>query len=280
MKREKLDRRIDKALLGWEIPSKRNKEAIWRSVHTTIGTKRKRVISLEKWQWAIAASLTAIIVSYAIFYNSNLEFSTKAQEKMAISLPDGSSVNLNENSNASYNSFGWYFNRSVSLSGEAFFKVKKGSQFSVNTNNGVIKVLGTSFNILSRNSSFLVECYTGKVEVDNSIDKILITKGEKVVQTESLALTKEITTGELKPKWLAESHAYTKAKLETVFIDIEKTFNISISANKEVMEMTFSGEWNSSMSLEDVLKIVCIPFNLESKTVNNNKIKILMVNNK
>jgi len=263
MKREELDKRIDKALSGWETPSIKNKDAIWHSVHTAIGTKRKRVISLEN------------IVSFAIFYNSTLEFSTNAQEKIAISLPDGSSVNLNKNSKASYNSISWYFNRSISLSGEAFFNVKKGSQFSVNTHNGVIKVLGTSFNVFSRNKSFLVECFTGKVEVDNSVDKILITKGEKVTQTKSLALTKEVTTGNLKPEWLVENHSYTKTKLETVFIDIEKSYSISISSSKKIENLSFSGEWNNSMSLEDVLKIVCLPFNLEATSTSSTEYKIL-----
>ena len=176
MKREELDKQIDKALSGWEIPSNRNKDAIWNSVITTIGTKRKRIISLEKWQWAIAASLAAIIVFSAIFYGSAVEYSTDANEKIAISLPDGSTVNLNTNSKTSYNAISWYLNRSVSLSGEAFFSVKKGSQFSVNTNNGVIRVLGTSFNVFSRENDFLVECFTGKVEVKNSLEKIFITK--------------------------------------------------------------------------------------------------------
>ena len=157
MKREELDKRIDKALSGWEIPSQKNKSTIWSSVNTAIITKRKRTISLEKWQWAIAASLAAIIVSYAIFYSAAVEYTTDANQKIAISLPDGSTVNLNGNSKTSYNTVAWYFNRSVSLSGEAFFSVKKGSQFSVNTNNGVIKVLGTSFNVFSRDKDFLVD---------------------------------------------------------------------------------------------------------------------------
>ncbi len=274
MSREELDKRIDKALSGWAIPSKRDKKAIWHSVHTTIRTKRKRIISLEKWQWAIAASLTAIIVSYAIFYNSTVEFSTNINQKVAISLPDGSSVNLNAESKASYNSITWYFNRSINLSGEAFFKVKKGSQFNVITNNGVIKVLGTSFNVFSRDKNFLVKCFTGKVEVDNSINKILITKGEKVTQTENLKLSKEVFANNIKPEWLIDNYTYAKVKLETVFIDIEKSYNVSISADKKIVQMTFSGEWNNSMALKDVLKIVCMPFSLETKTINNKDIEI------
>jgi len=275
MKREELDKRIDRALSGWEIPSKRDKNAIWDSVNTAIGTKRKRIISLEKWQWAIAASLAAIIVSYAIFYNSAVEYSTDAQQKIAISLPDGSTVNLNTNSKTSYNTFSWFFNRSVSLSGEAFFNVKKGSQFSVNTNNGVIKVLGTSFNVFSRDKDFLVECFTGKVEVNNSIDRVFITKGEKVTQTDNLSLAKEITSNGTKPAWVIENYSYAKVKLETVLKDIEKSYGISISSNKDIRNLIFSGEWNNSMALEDVLKIVCLPFNLEAKTSKDKQVEIL-----
>lgn len=274
MNTEELDKRINKTLSGWEIPSKQEKQAIWQSIFSAIGTKQKRIITLKKWYWIAAASLVAVFVSYTIFYNSNVEYATGINEKMTISLPDGSSVDMNAESKASYNTLSWYLTRSVSLSGEAFFKVKNGSQFSVKTSNGVVKVLGTSFNVFSRESSFLVECFTGKVEIRNKINQVIITKGEKVIQSNSLALTKELFDPTL-PNWVGnDNHYYNKTNLETVFNDIEKAFEVVIISDKAITSMKFSGEWNNTMNLDDVLKIVCMPFNLEATTVSEKEVKI------
>ena len=57
------------------------------------------------------------------------------------------------------------FSRKVSLEGEAFFEVNPGKKFEVVSKFGKTIVLGTSFNIYSRNSSYQVTCMTGKVKV-------------------------------------------------------------------------------------------------------------------
>lgn len=261
---EELDKRIDNALSGWVTPNKKSKRAIGQSVYSAIESKQKRIFQFEKWHWIAAASLVAVIVCYATFYNSNVEYETNFNEELAITLPDGSTVDINSESNISYNTLSWYLNRSVSLSGEAFFQVKKGSQFSVKTKNGDVKVLGTSFGVFSRNTDFIVECFTGKVEINNSINKVIITEGERINQTDNLALTKtSFSNVALKPSWLGNNYSYAKVSLSTVFSDIEKHFNISITTSDEINVMSFTGEWNNTMKLEDVLKIVCLPFNID-----------------
>jgi ferric-dicitrate binding protein FerR (iron transport regulator) len=46
---------------------------------------------------------------------------------------------------------------------EAYFQVKKGQTFSVNTTDGVVKVLGTHFNVKQRKNYFEVNCFEGLV---------------------------------------------------------------------------------------------------------------------
>jgi transmembrane sensor len=41
----------------------------------------------------------------------------------------------------------WSKERTLSLEGEAFFEVQKGSKFSVVTSDGIVEVLGTSFDV-------------------------------------------------------------------------------------------------------------------------------------
>ena len=69
-----------------------------------------------------------------------------------ILLPDGSAVTLNANSKLQYYT---HSARKVWLEGEAFFEVKKipetAEPFQVVTNDLTITVLGTTFNVNSRN---------------------------------------------------------------------------------------------------------------------------------
>ena len=248
---EELDKRIDKALSRWETPSKQNKKDLWRSIEESIETKPVRKI--KRWHWSIAASVAASILFISVYYNSNVVVSSNFGETIGINLPDGSSVNLNEESSVSYNSIMWYASRSVSMSGEAFFKVTKGSQFKVKTNNGVVKVLGTSFNIISREKRFDVDCFTGKVRVDNNNTNVVITKGESVSQTNDKTLTKGIlASNQLAPIWMMDNHSYNKVKLANVLEDIENQYDITIKASENISKMKFTGEWNSEMVLDDV----------------------------
>lgn len=272
---EELDNRINRALSGWEIPSTKTKKAIWLSVEGALETKQNKTVSLTKWRWVAAASLVAVIISFGIIYNARVKVISHANEKVAISLPDGSSLNLNANSQATYNSITWYFNRSVTLSGEGFFKVKKGSEFSVNTTNGIIKVLGTSFNVLSNNYNFQVECFSGKVAVDNKASSVTLTKGERIVITNDLVMDKALVThASTIPLWMENKYSYSKSKLSNVFRDIASNYNVELQASNKIRHMSFTGEWNSTMTLEEVLKIVCLPFNLEAKSLENQKYKV------
>ena len=114
-------------------------------------------------------------------------------------------------------------------------------------------------------NNFLVECYTGKVEINNANNRIIISKGERVIKSENLELTKELSKQyTLKPTWVEGNYLYAKIKLVHVFNDISQHYNLTISRSDDIDEMSFTGEWNDSMSLEDVLNIVCLPFNLEA----------------
>ena len=82
-------------------------------------------------------------------------------------LPDGSKVILNANSTLRFEKY-WSTDspRKVQLEGEAFFEVKKQSaatQFRVHTNQGIIQVLGTSFNVSQRADLLEVALLEGNV---------------------------------------------------------------------------------------------------------------------
>lgn len=113
-----------------------------------------------------------------------------AQGKKTIQLDDGSLVTLREHSTLTvYNDFNTS-NRTVALSGEAYFDVAKDQHipFIVNTKMTAIKVLGTIFNVKEYPEEGISETtlIRGKVEVtsnSNPSKKVTLLPNQKYVDT-------------------------------------------------------------------------------------------------
>ena len=143
----------------------------------------------QKNLFKIAASLLILVIMGLFLYDS-LETPTSPLEvtseiiikendkgrKSTIFLPDGSVVNLNSESAIQYDEVNFENNRTVLLSGEAFFEVAKDSihPFRVVAGQVMVTALGTSFNIDSydENKKINVALVTGKVLVKNNQDSL------------------------------------------------------------------------------------------------------------
>ena len=104
---------------------------------------------------------------------------TDNQKNLQVSLPDGSVIFLNRNTRLSYpKNFGKNV-RSVNLSGEAFFEITPdvSMPFTVDAGRATVKVVGTSFNVLTNDTGEAVEVFvkTGQVMLaDNSGPRNLV----------------------------------------------------------------------------------------------------------
>lgn len=117
-------------------------------------------------RYAVAAGITALLVATYFLLKSPLTtFTTAPGQQELVVLPGGSQVRMNAASTLSFNENTWKEQRELTLEGEAFFQVTRGSKFVVNTHFGAVTVLGTSFNVRTRGSKLEVFCYTGKVNV-------------------------------------------------------------------------------------------------------------------
>jgi ferric-dicitrate binding protein FerR (iron transport regulator) len=98
-------------------------------------------------------------------------------------LPDGSQITLNKFSSLTYPRQFKGNTRTVTLEGEGFFHIAPNSQqpFQVETNGVKILVLGTSFNVKSKNGQTEVIVETGKVEVLSGSQQADINPGERVL---------------------------------------------------------------------------------------------------
>lgn len=124
-----------------------------------------------------AASIAGIlllsgITYFQFYYDAETTLATKYGEILETQLPDGSTVILNSNSTLSYHT---QQPRKVRLTGEAFFKVEKKpatrEKFQVITPDLKVVVLGTAFNVNSRNDQTKIFLEEGKVNLEIENDE-------------------------------------------------------------------------------------------------------------
>ena len=90
---------------------------------------------------------------------------------MNYELPDGSTVQVMENSRLTYNHITWLWERKLQLLGKASFNVTKGKTFTVRTEAGDVTVLGTKFLIDQQGKKMTVNCEEGSVQVETAVGK-------------------------------------------------------------------------------------------------------------
>ncbi|CAM1345146.1 FecR family protein [Tenacibaculum amylolyticum] len=218
---------------------------------------------------AVAASL-ALLISMLYLNFKEDEFITGYGERASIVLPDNSEVILNSKSSIVYNKRKWKTNRTLKLSGEAFFKVQKGSTFTVETNEGIITVLGTQFNVLENDNFLEVTCYEGKVSVDFNGEIVILTRGKVFTK-----LKNEIRTRTEKTKnessWVVGESTFVSTPLEIVLKSLENQYNMKFIGDIKEQNKLFTGSFVHS-DLNLALDAVLIPMNISYVIKKNNTI--------
>jgi len=224
------------------------------------------------WIYAVAAS---IVIAFGIFYfmNTSTHYETEFSKQLAITLPDDSKVQLNANSYLDFKSRQWEKNREVKLKGEAFFDVEKGTSFKVVTNEGLIEVLGTEFNVTVRDDYFEVRCYEGKVKVTSDTNRqAILTQGEafRIVNN----LPEEWNFSQIGPSWMRGESSFTNSPLSQVIISLENQFNVVFDKSKIDGNKRFTGSFSHS-DLILALKTVFTPMEI-SYTANKENVIVLI----
>ena len=204
--------------------------------NTTNKKKKGTVIKLLPYV-AVAASI-AIIFGIFLFGPKD-DFATQYGETLTVQLPDGSEMILNAKSKASFDKDNWKNTRLVSLEGEAFFKVTKGSKFTVSTKNGEVSVLGTQFNVQSHNALFEVNCYEGKVSVVNKNYTEILTAGKAYRNYGNTPENWTFTGAE--PTWLSNTSSFRSIPLKYVFKELEEQYNIQINSSNIDLTTIYTG---------------------------------------
>lgn len=234
------------------VKEKTSHENAWAKLEKAISepTETKIIpISRRYWLTGIAASFILIATTFLLldpFSQGYVEVDTALAETQIIYLPDSSVVYLNAESQISYLSKSWDEERVIDLVGEAFFEVKRGSNFMVSTENGTVEVLGTSFNVRSRGGELNVACKTGKVRVTsfNQESKQILTPGLQARVKNNEVKEPTETNIQSVDSWRTGQYFLESITLKEGFEELERIFDLEVVHELPDLELQRPGTWD------------------------------------
>ena len=229
--------------------------------------KKAKVIKLKPLLYAISAAASVLLI-IGLFFNKVTHSSIPGQQ-LAVVLPDGSNVLLNASSTLTHRRFFWSQQRHVKLDGEAYFDVISGSGFTVGTNQGSVRVLGTQFNVKARADEFQVACYEGEVRVTTGNDQEKILRKGEGVSLKDNTLTEENVT-EPEPLWTKGESLFNSVPLKSVLDELERQYNVRFIRNAIDERKLFTGGFihnNLSVALASVMEPMGIQYTINDNTI-------------
>ena len=232
-------------------------------------TKVVQLNPFKKFIRVAAAVALLIMGSYFYLNTLNENVTTQYAENKEVVLPDASEIILNADSEISYSEKKWDKERNVTLEGEAFFKVAKGKRFTVSTDDGVVAVLGTQFNVENRKGFFEVTCFEGLVSVTfNNIETKL------PAGTSFLAINGKIKETEKPdetiPSWMHQESSFKSIPLKYVLDEFQRQHNIKVKTENIDINKLFTGTFsntNTDLALQSISVPSQIKFKLEGNKV-------------
>lgn len=194
------------------------------------------------------------------------EIITHAGERASIELGDGSKVVLNAASKLTIPEAFSAKTRDVQLSGQAFFDVKsdRNRPFYIHTDNAIVEVIGTSFDVRSyeEEDEVLVVVRDGTIELRRIDDdnKLIVNEGYLGVISRSngrLAL-EQFTEPDLYFGWMDGRLIFKDTPMADVFNHLERWYNVEVQyddSDTELMAQKFTADLKTR-SVREVMDVI------------------------
>jgi len=246
------------------IPNwRKSKDEIWSEVFADIENVKvtPKKIHVSMWKYVSVAAIVAIIagISFAYFY-TNTETAASGT-RLSLTLPDGSNVNLNAESEIKYKPLWRFVSREVTLNGEACFEVQQGRRFTVKSGQNKAIVIGTSFNVFARPEKYSVTCLSGKVEVATKLENVMLTPNMQVTLRNDILKIAENIDAQQSISWIKDKFIFNGVPLSDVVKEIERQYGIHIVSSSN-LDYYFTGNFSKSTDPEEVLQIIGKPFDI------------------
>ena len=247
-----------------------NMQEAWDKLAAGRSKQQPKVISLSPFKSFLRiAAVVALLLAGSYFYVNTLDKSINTQyaQSKAVLLPDASEIILNADSQLSYSEKNWNEERNISLQGEAFFKVAKGKKFTVTTDQGMVTVLGTQFNVEQRKGFFEVTCFEGLVSVTYNGKEVKLPAGNSfMVINNKITESKAPVNGN--PSWLNKESTFKSIPLKYVFDEFQRQHNTTIELKNIDTEQLFTGTF-SNTDKELALRSISVPLQIKFKLEDN-----------
>jgi len=230
---------------------------LWQNIAAkTVSVKKTVKISPIWYRYAAAAVVVGILFCISILYsvNQKVNIETPYGQLRNITLPDGSMVTLNANSQIKYDK-NWNKNeiREVWISGEAFLKVnhlhKTGEiqnheRFIVHTGAVNVEVLGTSFNVNDRRGRTEIALLEGKISLDlktGETKPLILAPGDIAEYANGKLLKKSINVAEY-ASWKDGKLYFRNVPVGKIFDYFEDIYGYKVVVDDpKILEKRLSG---------------------------------------
>jgi transmembrane sensor len=260
------------------LKPKNDKHTSWEKLNERLERTDSKLIPLYRKPFFMRVAATVIVlvgIGFLLqrFYSSAPVPSVQIASSSMVTtdtLPDGSSVVLNKNSELTFNQNGK--DRKANLKGEAFFNVVHNDKvpFEVCIADVTIKDIGTAFNVKAIANTGVIEVAVESGEVSISSAKlsgIILKQGEKAVYT---ITSGQISKSTLQPldniaTYKSKMFVFKGTSLTSVITQLSDVYNTrieladSVLVNKSV-NVTFQNE-----SLDTIINILTEALNLKAE---------------
>lgn len=263
-----------------------NLDESWNEVASTLNLKlakepahivsmpRKRNAPLRNVNWtgvfgfAVAAVFLFFILKNVLLEKKLIVCTSGQAQTIDLELPDHSEIKLNADSEISYRPVFSDSIRVVQLQGQAFFKITKDSRpFIVKTKHAEIKVMGTEFDVYSRNTKTEVIVKEGKVAFQNiardSLNAVILTANERsFILADAPPIAVESVDAEYLIGWLNDRFVFYKTPLKEIIAEIQRRYDVKITISDNLSGMkSLTGSFNQQ-SIDSTMASFCLALNL------------------
>ncbi len=232
------------------------------------GTNTRR-ISWRSYAAAAASIAVLLIASFWLINNPtqspNVLTLSVENGRQQYTLPDGTLIWLNSNSQLTYNDGFGIKTREVELNGEAYFEVVKdsGRPFVVKSHEMNVRVLGTSFNVKSygKDAVFAATLVEGSVFVSKDQEGILETTLQPGQQLLYYKNSGRVTVQDVDidqfTAWKDGRIIFKNDPILEAFAELENEFHVVIMVkNEQLQKRKVNGRFDLNENIEDILDVM------------------------
>lgn len=240
------------------------------SITTWIDDYIKRIE--VRTRWALAAVAVSVIAAISIFHSFQpvpvQTIATHTAEKKYVRLPDGSEIWLNTVSEVEYPEKFTGKRREIQLKGEAYFVIVPDSKpFIVQTENARTEVLGTAFNVWSRNEETRVIVKRGKVQLSRSEEDtahVDLVKDQMslITKSEPPQLPQEVDA-EYQIGWMEGRLLFEKMNVAEILDELERYYGVTIELKDASLKRKTITAIYENRTLETVLSSLSLSLNTD-----------------